>query len=224
MENLARPRIRNADRLLPDLPERALGERLPLASPATWSGIGFVVVARVDPGRALVTRTHLGRDESPVGTWAFVVEPLGPDRSRLLVRGRTGRAGAPSARGQRLLEVLAFEPARFVMERRMLLGIAERAERRPPPSWWDVAEVASWMAVLLALLAAAASALWRRAHPRPFLLFAASGAALLLLPLLRPPLAVSLGAAALLLAAVPWSFRGRRRPGGLAFDHVRMPR
>jgi hypothetical protein len=224
LENLARARIRNADRILRDLPERAPGEKLWLTSPEEWSGAGFVVVARNDPGRALATLTHVGADEAPAGTWAFVVEPLGPDRARLLVRSRAGRATAPPPLGWRLFDLVVFEPAHFVMERRMMIGIAERAERRLPPGWWNVAEVATWMASLAVLLASGVSALWRRAHPRPFLLFAAAGTALLLLPMLRPPLAASVAAAALLVAAVPWSFGGRRAPGGLALGHVRMPR
>jgi hypothetical protein len=224
LENLARARIRNADRLIPGLPERIPGEKLWLASPDEWGGMGYVVVARVEPGRALVALTHVRADEAPVGTWSFALEPLGSSATRLLVRTRAGRAAAPGPVARRLFDRLVFEPAHFVMERRMMLGIAERAEGRRPPAWRDVVEVATWMAALAALALSAASALWRRTHPRPFLLFAAAGAALLLLPLLRPPLPVSLGAAALLLAAVPWTFRGRRRPGGLSLGHVRMPR
>ncbi|HSN91341.1 MAG TPA: hypothetical protein VLS93_08930 [Anaeromyxobacteraceae bacterium] len=221
--NLARARIRDADGLLPDLPERAPGERLWLASPEEWGGTGFVVVARVDRGRALVTLNLVGGDEAPVGTWTFVVERLGPERSRLLVRSRTGRAGVSPPVARRLFDLLLFEPAHFVMERRMMLGLAERAERRLPPAWRDVAEVATWMAALAAFLASSVAALWRRAHPRPFLLFAAAGAALMLLPLLRPPLAASAAVALLLLAAIPWAFGGRRALG-IDLGHVRMPR
>lgn len=57
--------------------------------------------------------------------WTFALRPDGPDRTRLLVRER-------SAFDRRLTRVLMapIGPVSFVMTRRMLLGIAARAERR----------------------------------------------------------------------------------------------
>ena len=53
----------------------------------------------------------------------FVLEPHGPGDSGLIARGRTPRGiGA-------LANTLLMEIPHFVMERKMLLGIKERAER-----------------------------------------------------------------------------------------------
>ncbi len=60
--------------------------------------------------------------EPGVFTWALALEPIAIDRTRLIVRSR-GTVGFPRPLGWLL------EPGHFVMERRMLLGIRERAER-----------------------------------------------------------------------------------------------
>jgi hypothetical protein len=63
--------------------------------------------------------------EQPVVTWQWALQPLDDGRrTRLLVRQRLRRP-----RTQRLLWRLV-EPVGFVMERRTLRGIKERAERR----------------------------------------------------------------------------------------------
>jgi hypothetical protein len=72
-------------------------------------------VARLDPQRALV-----------LGGWgAFVLEPK-DGYTRLIVRTRgVGKPNVVLAP----FGLLVFEPAHFIMERRMLLGMKERAER-----------------------------------------------------------------------------------------------
>lgn len=72
--------------------------------------------------------------ESPAWTWAFVLEPVDGERTRLLARMRSVAArsslgpltGSPAV--QRVLYYLFWEPAHFVMERKMLRGIQRRAE------------------------------------------------------------------------------------------------
>jgi hypothetical protein len=59
-------------------------------------------------------------------TWAFVVEPPGADRSRLLIRWRAAWRRTAAAR---LAAVLLLEPSHFVMERGVLRGVRARPER-----------------------------------------------------------------------------------------------
>jgi hypothetical protein len=59
---------------------------------------------------------------------AFVLEPIGPSLTRMHIRSRG--AGVPSVTGIAITPVslLVFEPAHFIMEREMMLGIKQRAE------------------------------------------------------------------------------------------------
>ena len=106
LENLAGCRMRNADRIHPEWQHREVGETV-LLHPANG-----LALARFDPNRVLALE----------GWGAFVLEPLDRERSRLIARGRRRRiAAVPYA--------LLMEIPHFVMERKMLLGIKERAEQ-----------------------------------------------------------------------------------------------
>jgi hypothetical protein len=127
LENLVGCRIENADRIIPELQTVRVGDPISFhpASPP-------LSVAIVDPGRALVLAATEAQDGFEVvsGTWAFALRPLGEAASRLVARTRwTWLPGIWRWVGHRL----GLEPAHFIMERRMLLGIKRRAEAGPPP-------------------------------------------------------------------------------------------
>ena len=113
LENLVGCRIENADAVNPEWQDVRPGDEVRLHPQAPP-----LLVLAVDPGRLLV----LGEPE--VFSWAFVLEPEG-DGTRLLVRSR-GSFGLPDV----LAPLLA--PAHGVMERAMLRGVRERAERARP--------------------------------------------------------------------------------------------
>jgi hypothetical protein len=112
LENLAGCRMRNAARIHPEWQRREIGETV-LLHPAFG-----LKVARFDQGRALVLD----------GWGAFAIEPLDAGRARLLARGHAPAGRLAKAYG------LLIEIPHFVMERRMLLGIKERAERTHAPA------------------------------------------------------------------------------------------
>ncbi len=58
--------------------------------------------------------------------WAFCLLPLGPDQTRLVSRNRIITPGASAV--QRVFQTLVMEPGSLIMERKMLLGIKQRAE------------------------------------------------------------------------------------------------
>jgi hypothetical protein len=80
----------------------------------------IVATRAIDPERTLSTRSEAGD-----WVWTFVLVPENGS-TRLLSRNRIAIKGA--AAGQRL-GMLVMEPGSLVMERKMLLGIKERAER-----------------------------------------------------------------------------------------------
>lgn len=127
LENLAGAKIHNADRLLPNLRPREVGDTVWMTPPERYGGHGCMKVAQVEPERALVLVAPEDYDEvlrsgrAPNGTWAFLLAPVDKRITRLVVRSRSG---ATAGAGR----VLFFDPIHFVMERKMMLGIRDRAE------------------------------------------------------------------------------------------------
>jgi hypothetical protein len=106
LENLAGCEMKNADRIHPEWQHRELGETVHL-HPA-----GGLKVTVFEPGRALGLE----------GWGTFALEPLGSDRTRLIARGGVPRGVGAIAYG------MLMEIPHFLMERRMLLGIKNRAQ------------------------------------------------------------------------------------------------
>jgi hypothetical protein len=111
------PGYRSVETIVPEFQDLRPGDII-LTGPAAMLGGRRAETARwtveaVVPNWALVLR----------GWGSFVLEPIDARTTRLIVR-RNG-----IALGSRVMRRLFWEPAYFVMERRMLLGIKERAER-----------------------------------------------------------------------------------------------
>lgn len=131
IENLMGLDIHNADRILPEYQEIKVGDAVPLA-PQGFS----VPVAIVEKERALVLHgdTRLpGIGETPPMkpgeylsvSWGFYLFPRGDGSTRLIERWKTD--WNPSLKND-LFYRLFLEPGAFLMERKMLLGIKQRAE------------------------------------------------------------------------------------------------
>jgi hypothetical protein len=132
LENLAAADIHNVDRIVPEMQHLKVGDFIPLA-PIEW-GIptGGFTVAMVEPGRAMVWRQGRPQDLGAPGadgdgeTWSFVLAEPAEGTTRLILRERKGLK--PRMKDV-LLYYLFVERQHFVMVRRMLLGLRERAER-----------------------------------------------------------------------------------------------
>jgi hypothetical protein len=107
--------MHSADRIHPEWQDLEVGEVL--RSGEDKPGMRVEIL---EPQRALVNRSEAGD-----WVWAFLLVPDNGS-TRLISRNRISMTGA--AAGQRL-EGLVMEPGSLVMERKMLLGIKERAER-----------------------------------------------------------------------------------------------
>jgi hypothetical protein len=116
IENLFRLDMHSADEILPQFQHLAVGDVLPLGP----SGPAMRVEI-CDPERTLALR-------STDGAWVWIFE-LRPERggTRLISRNRITPPGA--GRLRRFLYDVVMSPGSLVMERRMLLGIKQRAER-----------------------------------------------------------------------------------------------
>ena len=110
----------SATRVVPELQRMEIGTVFPALPGMTE---GFIVLA-FEPYRSLVLAWP-DRDGPPTVTWAFVLEPCSGNATRLIVRARAGRGyrfhGLPA-----WISDPAIRLVHFVMERKQLLGIAER--------------------------------------------------------------------------------------------------
>jgi hypothetical protein len=111
-------RVPSADRVVPQLQRLAVGDVLP----ARPSGTEGFQVLRLVPQRALVLK---GLSPEWAGTWAFVLEPLGSERSRLITRYRAAYPPSP----RMALMVPVFRAAHAFMEGKQLRTIKHHAER-----------------------------------------------------------------------------------------------
>ncbi|NNE96715.1 MAG: hypothetical protein HKN24_11880 [Acidimicrobiales bacterium] len=123
LENLLGCQITNADEILPEHQNPAVGDELRLhpESPPMH-------VAIVEPGKSLVLRgspTDAAEPETD-NIWAFHVRPEPNGNCRLIERGKTVHGTSLSDR--LFFSPLLIEPIGFVMSREMLFGIKERAE------------------------------------------------------------------------------------------------
>jgi hypothetical protein len=122
LERLVGDDVHNADRIHPEWQQLQAGDFVRATQPGYLGGRfgdpGWWV-DDVIPDRAMV-----------LSDWgAFVVQPLDATTSRLIVRTRG--SGSPSMQGLILgpFSVFVFEPVHFIMQRGMLRGIRDRAER-----------------------------------------------------------------------------------------------
>jgi hypothetical protein len=116
IENIFGLGMHSADAILPQFQDLKQGDELPLGP-----GRPVMRVEVFEPERALTVRFEDGN-----WVWIFALLPDG-DRTRLVSRNRIALPGARPP--TRLFSMLVMEPGSLVMERRMLLGIKERAER-----------------------------------------------------------------------------------------------
>jgi hypothetical protein len=123
LENLAGCDLRNAETLHPEWEHRA-GDALVLHPKAPP-----IPVTEVEPGRYFIAHAPREAGTSWVTvSWLFLVEPRSPGRSRFISRFRSDCSDDLATR--LAYGPLFVEPVGFVMDRRMLEGVKDRAERR----------------------------------------------------------------------------------------------
>jgi hypothetical protein len=114
LENLVGCEMSNANQIVPEWQDLKVGDEVwlhPKAPP--------LKVLAMEPGRAIVLEN----------SWTFVLHPIDDHTTRLIIRGRGDFN--PDLKNTLLNFILwrgVFEPAHFIMERKMMLGIKERAE------------------------------------------------------------------------------------------------
>ena len=114
LETLVGCAMHNADQLVTEWQDLKVGDEVwlhPKAPP--------LKALAIEPGRAIVLEK----------SWTFFLRPIDAHTARLIIRGR-GEFN-PDLKNALLNFILwrgVFEPAHFIMERKMMLGIKDRAE------------------------------------------------------------------------------------------------
>ena len=105
----------SAARILPEFQNLAVGDEIPLGRGPSWP------VAAIEPNRALVLdMRHLGGFD---WVWQFGLYTVDENRTQLVSRSCVCTRTAWAR-----LATYAIEPVGFLMTRRMLLGLKQRAE------------------------------------------------------------------------------------------------
>ena len=133
LENAAGLDIHSADRIRPELQHLKVGDTVPLSPDGGLSVrllqseavLGLAGTIDLRTGTMVPAGVPPSGPRVDVG-WTFVLRPVGSRASRLVSRTRYDYS--PLAAGLVLRPLL--EPVQFLMERRMLLGIRDRAEGR----------------------------------------------------------------------------------------------
>jgi hypothetical protein len=134
LENLFRADMRNTYRLVPDWQTRRVGEDFWMAAKHRYGGQGRMVVARLEPARALVlvmpqdARSAIENGYAPHGSWSFMLQPVSGNATRLIMRSVDAESGPPMGK---VGGYAFFEPAHFIMERKMMLRIKALSEGSP---------------------------------------------------------------------------------------------
>jgi hypothetical protein len=91
-----------------------------------------LAIVEVSPGRHFVVYAAPAPNSTrwAAASWAFFVEPLGDHRCRLVSRYRIACSDDLAMRIS--MGPALMEPIGFAMDRQMLLGVKERAERATP--------------------------------------------------------------------------------------------
>jgi hypothetical protein len=123
---------RSANRIIPELQNLEVGDVVQIAP-----DMGYEVVA-IEPERALVLNMRIDAktgqpfaatdpmpDEYLISSWVWFLDEMDGRTTRLIVRTRSDQnQGFPIS----LLYSVFIEPGGFIMERKTLLGIKQRAE------------------------------------------------------------------------------------------------
>jgi hypothetical protein len=105
----------SADRIIPEFQHLSVGDVIPMGKPPSWP------VKAIEPNRLLLI---LIRESGVEVSWCFMLDEISDEQTRLVLRIRYNVAMTPLSR----VAFAIIYPGQFLMVRKMLLGIKQRAE------------------------------------------------------------------------------------------------
>ncbi len=125
--------LSNAERIMPEFQHLRVGDTIPIEP----GGSGYRV-ASLEPNRLLVLAIgesdggimgNVMKQAHGASTWVYMLHDLDAEHTRLIVRWRARLKLSLKIPPFVMLRLLPIEPGEFAMERKMLLGIKQRAEK-----------------------------------------------------------------------------------------------
>ena len=210
LENIVGCEMPTSDSLHPELQGWKIGDKLWMYPPHKAGGAAFATLRVHEPGRALgfATRTvGTTLDEPEDGSWSFVLRPIDASTTRLLIRGRM-----PAERSVAglVFDRAIFEPVHYVMERRMMLGLAAASEGRSMSSVADEIQVALWTLTFGLVGLSTFLLLFTRRWQLPLVGFVSSLIVFQVLTFAQPPIFVGSLLVAGVIAVLWWPSRRTR--------------
>jgi len=197
LENLLGFDIHTASSILPEFQDPQIGTPICMSGSFCPSAVHII-----EPYQWFGWQAQDDKGQ-PVWTFVFGLFPVNETSTRLVVRESFDPVFMPAP------AALAIEIPDVVMELKALDTVKQRAEGRPVSNWIFVYEIAAWLTVFAASLAAGVQYLTRPAWKLPLALVIAGLSILLALTFLFPPLWLRGVLAIGLLAGLGWSFQLR---------------
>jgi hypothetical protein len=166
----------------------------------------FLTVREVATGEYLMA--HLAGIPEVGWTWLWYIEPAAEGQTRLIMRMKI----QPGPELNMDPAFYVIDLSGFVMERRMMTGIRDRAEGRFDPPGIEALEIGLWVVALLAGIIAAGLFRRRQAWPVPLLIAVLSVLALLVFTFMQPPIWIRALVDVILLAGLIFFARATRPP------------
>ncbi|OGO03211.1 MAG: hypothetical protein A2Y59_06030 [Chloroflexi bacterium RBG_13_52_14] len=105
----------SANRIIPEFQHLEVGDVIPMGKPPSWP------VKAIEPNRLMLI---VIKEPGVEVTWCFMLDEIDDKQTRLVLRVRSSLAMTPML----LLSLPIMYPGQYLMIRKMLLGIKQRAE------------------------------------------------------------------------------------------------
>jgi hypothetical protein len=202
LENMIGCDIHNANLILPEFQRLVIGDSIRLHPKAPG-----IPVALVDSAHTLVLGAA-SSNQRDAGSWAFRLDALEPSATRLIARFRSGYTPTLS---NILMQRIFVQPTSLFMQKRMLLGLKQRAEGNFRTAIFENIQVSLWLFLGFLLLLIGVSILLRRHWIRLFCVGLVTGCLLWLFIAWQPPVFLGMPLVILNLFLLGWAYRRSKR-------------
>jgi hypothetical protein len=187
LENLVGAQMPTEDYLRPLKQVWRPGDKLWMYPPSKGIRISGAPLTTYIPGRAIGFATT--QNEFDDSRWNFYIMPIDDSHTRLLIRGQAPVSNSVLGR---TFNFAIFDPAHFVMEKRMMIGIKQLSEGRSRDRLWNHVQVLLWVVTFALWIVSIFLTVRRRIWLRSFGAFISAAIVFQILTLAQPSVWIGL--------------------------------